>query len=76
MRLLPNMAGLKLGIAKSSNVLYVEESNLIRLAFLQETQICAQKRHASVEKHTAKNNNCHETVCMSPKIGSLAFMSL
>ena len=57
MRLLPNMASLKLDIAKNSNVLYVEESNLIRLAFLQGTQICAQKRHASLEKQTARHSS-------------------
>ena len=76
MRLLPNMASLQLDIAKNSNVLYMEESNLIRVAFLQGTQICAQKRHASFEKHTVKDSSCREIVYMSHKIGSLAFMSL
>jgi hypothetical protein len=42
-RLQPNIASLKLDIAKNSNILLVEESSLIRLAFLQGTQICSYK---------------------------------
>lgn len=42
MRLLPNIARLKIDTAKNSNVLHVNENNVIRLVFLQGTQIHSQ----------------------------------
>jgi hypothetical protein len=57
MRFLPNIAHLKRDIAKNIHVLHVNESSLIRLIFLQETQIYAQNRHGSCENLIAKSSS-------------------
>jgi hypothetical protein len=57
MRLPPNIAHLKIGIAKNNSISHVNENSLIRLTFLQGTQIYAQNRHVSPKTLTAKNNS-------------------